>query len=297
MEKNNMNSRLTIELMEKLHLFDSEMLEILKRNNIRSIQDLIDADLSKWKNLEVQRRKELEEARCWYDFSRLEEDEENIDSYTNRLLKREKGLLSCVRSYWYLHTFGVSTIGDLLNNKRRVFGQFLADKRIRKDISIAVKLLECKYLGIDPEIEITEEDSMETISDKLGFGTATKTALVDSTHGNHSAVILTPESFINIIKNSSEMEAREKLLSVKKLGKTRVDEIYYKSSIVLNYDKDSVKDLTPEEDLVAKYFKLLNESKRVKELDAQIDSELDSLLDKLASEGLLTEENISKHIR
>ena len=67
--------------------------------------------------------------------------------------------------------------------------------------------------------------------------------------------------------------------------------------VLLNYDKDSVKDLTHEEDLVAKYFKLLNESKRVKALDAQIDSELDSLLDKLASEGLLTEENISKHIR
>lgn len=76
MEKNNMNSRLTIELMEELHLFDSEMLEILKSNGVKNIQDLIDTDLSKWKNLEVQRRKELEEARCWYDFSRLEKKEE-----------------------------------------------------------------------------------------------------------------------------------------------------------------------------------------------------------------------------
>lgn len=76
MEKNNMNSRLTIELMEELHLFDSEMLEILKSNGVKNIQDLIDADLSKWKNLEVQRRKELEEARCWYDFSKLEKKEE-----------------------------------------------------------------------------------------------------------------------------------------------------------------------------------------------------------------------------
>ena len=52
---------------------------------------------------------------------------------------------------------------------------------------------------IELPLEITEEDSMETISDKLGFNKATKTAFVDSTHGNHSAVILTPESFINII--------------------------------------------------------------------------------------------------
>ena len=59
MEKNNMNSRLTIELMEKLHFFDSEMFEILKNHGIKNIQDLIDADLSKWNGLETQRRLEL----------------------------------------------------------------------------------------------------------------------------------------------------------------------------------------------------------------------------------------------
>jgi len=70
-EKENMNYRLTIELMERLHFFDSEVFNILKSHNIRNIQDLIDSDLSKW-NLTHQRRIELEEAKIWYDFSHLD---------------------------------------------------------------------------------------------------------------------------------------------------------------------------------------------------------------------------------
>ena len=85
MEKNNMNSRLTIELMEKLHFFDSEMFEILKNHGIKNIQDLIDADLSKWNGLETQRRLELNEAKVWYDFSKLEkEDTHDVDNWIAR---------------------------------------------------------------------------------------------------------------------------------------------------------------------------------------------------------------------
>lgn len=75
MKKNNLNKRLTIELMEELHFFDSELLQILKSHGIKNIQNLIDADLSKWNGLETQRRFELEEAKKWYDLSRLDEEE------------------------------------------------------------------------------------------------------------------------------------------------------------------------------------------------------------------------------
>ena len=72
-----MNYRLTIELMEQLHFFDSELFSILKSHNIRNIQDLIDSDLGEW-GLTHQRRLELEEAKVWYDFSNLEENIEKI---------------------------------------------------------------------------------------------------------------------------------------------------------------------------------------------------------------------------
>lgn len=71
-----MNFRLTIELMEQLHFFDSEVFGILKSHNIKNIQDLIDSDLGEW-GLTHQRRKELEEAKVWYDFSRIESDTNN----------------------------------------------------------------------------------------------------------------------------------------------------------------------------------------------------------------------------
>ena len=72
-----MNYRLTIELMEQLHFFDSEVFGILKSHNIKNIQDLIDSDLGEW-GLTHQRRKELEEAKVWYDFSNLEDNIEKI---------------------------------------------------------------------------------------------------------------------------------------------------------------------------------------------------------------------------
>lgn len=85
MEKNNMNQRLTIEVMEQLHFFDSEMFEILKNHGIKNIQDLIDADLNKWNGLETQRRLELNEAKVWYDFSKLEkEDTHDVDNWIAR---------------------------------------------------------------------------------------------------------------------------------------------------------------------------------------------------------------------
>ena len=77
-QRETMNYRLTIELMEKLHFFDSELFSILKSHNIRNIQDLIDSDLSSW-NLTTQRRLELEEAKVWYDFSRMEEEKNKIN--------------------------------------------------------------------------------------------------------------------------------------------------------------------------------------------------------------------------
>lgn len=72
-----MNYELTIELMEQLHFFDSEMFDILKSHGIKNIQDLIDSDLEKW-GLTQQRRLELEEAKLWYDFSHLEDNIEKI---------------------------------------------------------------------------------------------------------------------------------------------------------------------------------------------------------------------------
>ncbi len=75
-KEDGMNSKLTIELMEQLHFFDSEMFDILKSHGIKNIQDLIDSDLGTW-GLTHQRRKELEEAKIWYDFSRIESDTNN----------------------------------------------------------------------------------------------------------------------------------------------------------------------------------------------------------------------------
>lgn len=82
-----MNYRLTIELMEQLHFFDSEIFDILKSHNIKNIQDLIDSDLGSW-GLIHQRRIELEEAKHWYNFSKIEEDAKENGKKVNKKSKK-----------------------------------------------------------------------------------------------------------------------------------------------------------------------------------------------------------------
>ena len=302
MEKNNMNNRLTIELMEELHLFDSEMLEILKSNGVKNIQDLIDTDLSKWKNLETQRRKELEEARCWYDFSRLENDETDDNSmetvnnnYRDIDLEVLWGIIEN-SSYRYLKNYGIKTVGEFLDSENMIASIRISDSYKQNDLLSAYKLLRCKYLNIDPEMEIKDDDTMVDVGRKLGFRSKTYKAFIASG--------ISPKELISIVMNNYKTDAYNKLLEIKNVGKAMAYEVIFKITIVKNYyDKmnkstsENKSDDVDNEDLVTMYFTKLEESKRIKALDAKIDGELDSMLDEMASKGLLTEEIISKHCK
>ncbi len=91
-KENGLNSKVTIELMEQLHFFDSELLLIIKNHGIRNMQDLLDSKLNEWDDLGELRRQELEELLVTSDLSRLEKNGEKIDSKSryNRLLDRSK---------------------------------------------------------------------------------------------------------------------------------------------------------------------------------------------------------------
>lgn len=85
---NGMNYRLTIDLMEKLHFFDSELLWILRNHDIKNIQDLIDSNLNTW-GLTTQRRIELEEAKVWYDLSRIEREEKEKQNIKTKKKRKQ----------------------------------------------------------------------------------------------------------------------------------------------------------------------------------------------------------------
>ena len=299
--KKNMNSRLTIELMEQLHFFDSEMFEILKRNGVRNIQDLIDADLSKWKNIEEQRKLELNEAKSWYDFSRVEKDEiednsmERVNNnYKNIKLNSLWGIIEN-SSFRYLKDHGIKTVGKFLNSGNMIASMGSGDVRLKKDLLIAYKLLSCKYLDIDPEMEIKDDDTMLGLARKLGFRTKTYKAFVASG--------LSPKELINIVMNNYEEDAYNKLLEIKDIGKTMAYEVIFKISIVENYYGKKNKTISDNksndvnnDDLLVKYFEMLEESKRIKKLDAKLDNELDSMLGDLISRGISLDDKPSiKH--
>lgn len=296
-----MNSRLTIELMEQLHFFDSEMFEILKRNGVRNIQDLIDADLSKWKNIEEQRKLELNEAKSWYDFSRVEKDEiednsmERVNNnYKNIKLNSLWGIIEN-SSFRYLTNHGIKTVGKFLNSGNMIASMGSGDVRLKKDLLIAYKLLSCKYLDIDPEMEIKDDDTMLGLARKLGFRTKTYKAFVASG--------LSPKELINIVMNNYEEDAYNKLLEIKDIGKTMAYEVIFKITIVENYYGKKNKAISDNkssdvnnDDLLVKYFEMLEESKRIKKLDAKLDNELDSMLGDLISRGISLDDKPSiKH--
>jgi hypothetical protein len=300
--KKNMNSRLTIELMEQLHFFDSEMFEILKSHGIKNIQNLIDADLSKWNGLETQRKIELEEAKVWYDLSRLEKEEiednsmERVNNnYKNIKLNSLWGVIDN-SSFRYLTDHGIKTVGKFLNSGNMIASIGSGDVRLKKDLLIAYKLLSCKYLDIDPEMEIKDDDTMLSLARKLGFRTKTYKAFVASG--------LSPKELISIVMNNYEEDAYNKLLEIKDVGKTMAYEVIFKITIVENYYGKKNKTISDNksndvnnDDLLVKYFEMLEESKRIKELDAKLDDMLESMLSEMASKGLLTDEVISKHLK
>ena len=283
--KQNMNNRLTIELMEKLHFFDSEMFEILKRNGVKNIQDLIDTDLSKW-NLETQRRIELEEAKKWYDLSRMEEENhEDEDDYRDIDIKVLFGIIYN-DSFRYLKRQGITTVGEFLDAGNVIASMHKSDIRMQKDILTAYKLLRCKYLNIDPGMEIKDNDTMANVGHKLGFRNKTYKAFLASG--------LSPKKLKSIVMNNDEIDACKELLKIENVGNLMAREIIFKISIVSNYynknnivvsDKKLV-DLDAEE-LKKEYFEALELNKRIGDIGTRLDNTLDVMLDMMISQGIL----------
>lgn len=202
-------------------------------------------------------------------------------NYKNIKLESLKGLFAYQeKTLSFLKDNGVVTVEDILLEKHKnipedkysSFGEETSTL-IKHDIDIAEKLLECKYLGIDPSMNINMYDNIYEVGDVLGFSSRTTNCL-----GRE----LSYQEFIDIIK-LDRTTAFDKLAKCRNLGKHALEEILFKTPIVLKYYNsiEKEKNVSIDESM---YLEFLELSKQVKALDKRIDSILEKMNIKQSSE-------------
>lgn len=180
----------------------------------------------------------------------------------------------------FLNDNGVITVEDFLlekykdipENKYSSFSE-KAKAFFKRDIGIAKKMLECKYLGIDPNMNIEMYDSISEVADALGF--SDRTTHILKRH-------ITYQEFMDILKLPKN-DAFKKLALIG-AGVHTSNEIYFKTEMILKYYNNAKKENVNVSDDKSMYFELVELSKQVKELDKKIDSMLDRMLENMEEE-------------
>ena len=164
--------------------------------------------------------------------------------YSNFRLESLSGLLTNV-SLKALTEHNISTVGDLLNisDKSSLYNMLLNNpKGTYNEICGAIKLLKCKYMGIDPMINFTDtEDAREDMRDfgkEIGFSTRAVNVL--------RRAKISPKQLYELMHEPN----RESILyNIRNSGNSIVQEIIFKTTIVTDfYDKKKAKEETATED-------------------------------------------------
>ena len=127
----------------------------------------------------------------------------------------------------------ISTLEDLFyafkdKNFIKYFGLSLA---ILKEMSATIKLLRCKYLGENPNINLSYNSSIEEVVDGLGLSLETGYELI------------TMERIDNFIEKLSLMSLKEKKFFLKKntkFSKSAIEEFVNKLQIINDYAQGKV---------------------------------------------------------
>lgn len=211
-------------------------------------------------------------------------------NYSNIKLSSLTGLFCNSNALECLKNYGILTVGDLLQiaGDEDFYETLKTNKNTYKDVMTAVRLLKCKYLDIDPLVTIEDGDSILEFGAKIGLSTKAIYALARK----H----VTIEQLISIIKNDS---AKEELAGAHNLGQKGINEIVFKTSIVVEYySKHENSDFTikiPNEEKKSEeeelYFELLKIRNQANDLVSNIDNILDKLVEKMYGQGPLDDGN------
>lgn len=176
----------------------------------------------------------------------------------------------------FLKKHGVMTIEDLLQkSQNRDLYKMILDENVSgyKEIDVAIKLIKCKYLDVDPMIEFDPEKTMEETAVDFGFSTRVKKCLMKK--------IYTQKEFLDIL---GDKHKEEKLLDIKNMGEKGVKEVIVKSSIILDYydrHKNIDERKAKEEELKTLYEELDQVQAEIRRIEERSDELLFKLQEKL----------------
>lgn len=168
----------------------------------------------------------------------------------------------------YLEERDIYTIGDLLNKtqNKEFNSEVLKDSVVfYKEITTALKLLKCKYLNIDPLVDLTinENTTMDDVCEMFGFDARVTSSVKRKGY--------TPKEFFDLLKDD-EMEF--KLRTIRNLGTLGIEQIMFKTSIILNYyenKKNNEKNMTEDETIESLTKELLQTKEEIQRLNSRVD--------------------------
>ena len=206
--------------------------------------------------------------------SRNEINYEPNEEYLDIKLNSLSGLLSQSALSLLLSAFNIITVGDLLKKSedRDFYLSLLNEKSVYKEIEVAIKLLKCKYLDVDPYIEFDSEKSIEELSDDFAFSTRVFNCL---RRGGFTA-----KTFFDLMYDD---QIEQKLSRIRNLGAKGLQEILLKTSIVFEYyDRHKKKEENSKEDETLESLKeeLAQVRAEIERLNARIDEILAKIQEK-----------------
>ena len=191
-------------------------------------------------------------------------------------IKDEKKLFSN-GLYKILEAQNITTLEELFNftkNPRSIVS--IVNENFYDELLNTVKLLKCKYLNEDPEIDL-KSPNVKNSFNKLGLSTRTSNSLVRYSEMN---------KYINLEEYLLAHLNTRRLHTINGMGATAKDEFMAKAKIVLDYyEKNNSTEIKenkdPDSDDIKKLIALNTELKELNEKRKEIQSQIDEIMKKI----------------
>lgn len=173
-------------------------------------------------------QQKLHEKRLEFEKIALSESKFEINEETMNIRLESLPELLTGRALKLLRNNNILTVGDLLNVSQNVgfYEKLLDDTKITYiEIRAALRLLKCKYMGVDPMINQEEDNGYSELENKLGLSTNAITSL-------QRCGYTTTKTFFELINNELIDPKTNKMINV---GAEIAQELMFKGTIVTQF--------------------------------------------------------------
>lgn len=178
----------------------------------------------------------------------------------------------------------IYTLGEFLmkSSEADFMSNFPIKENVIKDIDATIRLLRCKYFGENPNIDFDDNMSLEDIINKFGFSTRVRSCL------GRMEFSSVDKKFFTTLASMSISDRVDYFKKQNNIGIKSVDEIVYRTQIVIDYYHGQKRDLGEDsrEYTVEELYKRYSELKAYSE---QLSLALEAMKQILNDNGINTD--------